>query len=169
MALLTPEAARAYLEAEDELPAAVKWALRRGIALDVDVEALGLTARLTGPAAEAAAPQEPYLLVGSFEDYRVMPPRWRFVDPRNGVDVGSAAYPRPLGSSILHGNGLLCAHWNRLAYHEEGGPHNDWGGLEKWQNPPAGTSIALTIPDMLQRIVREVAASSGRMAPLPPQ
>jgi hypothetical protein len=168
MALLTSEAVRAYLEAVDELPAASRWALRRGIDLVLDVEALSLEAPLIGPAAEANAPNEPYLLVASFEDYRVMPPRWRFVDTRNGADIGVAAYPRPVGPSILHGNGVLCAHWNRLAYQEEGGPHGDWGGPANWQNPPAGTSTALTIPDMLERIVREVAASSGRMAPLPP-
>ncbi|MGH2692278.1 MAG: hypothetical protein ACRDHM_07210 [Actinomycetota bacterium] len=122
----------------DELPAASRWALRRGIDLVLDVEALSLTAPLNGPAAEAGAPDEPYQLLASFEDYRVMPPRWRFVDPRNDADIGVAGYPRPVGPSILHGNGVLCAHWNRLAYQEEGGPHGDWGGPPNWQNPPAG-------------------------------
>lgn len=168
MALIPPQATRSRLAADDEIPAARKLAVRRGLELDYQEHELSLTVRLQGPGADPSAPPEPYLVLASFEDYPVLPPAWRFVDPRTGADVGPGAYPRPTGPSVLHPNGLICAHWNRLAYSDVGGPHGDWGGLANWQNPPAGTSVAFTVPDMLARIIREVAASAGRMAPLPP-
>lgn len=167
MPLLPPEMVRTYLAAEDEIPAALALAGRRRLDLRYDEEDVSLTLRLEGPAADPSGEPESYLVTASFDDYRVLPPAWRFVHPRTGSEVGPAAYPHPTGPSIFHPNGLICAHWNRLAYSEVGGPHGDWGGPANWQKPPPGTSVALTVSDMVDRIVREVAASAGRMGPLP--
>ena len=112
---------------------------------------------------------EDYLLVGTFDDYRVEPPTWRFLDPHTGENIGAAAYP--LGNwpngSIFHGNGLICAAWSRDAYGDRGGPHADWGAATKWQTAGRGYTQADTIPDMLARIYAELQSSPHRMQPLP--
>jgi hypothetical protein len=154
------EVARAFVEADEEMPAALAWARNKGLDLRYDADALTVSLALTGP------PDEPYLITGDFERYRLLPPTWRFVDPRTGEVIGTAAYPQPQHASVLHPNGLICAHWSRLAYSEHNGPHADWGATTTWQQPKAGT-VALTIPDMLARLVWEVRVSNGRMAPLP--
>lgn len=158
--------ARAFVERPDELPAAIVLSKRRGLLLEYDRASLTVRLRIEGPAPELDAPPEPYLITGTFDDYRALPPIWRFVHPVTGADVGTAGYPAHSGESVMHPSGVICAHWNRLAYSDHGGPHPDWGGPANWQNPVTGT-VALTIPDMLDRLTRDVAASRGRMAPLP--
>ena len=167
MPQLPKETVRAILGQESEIPAARAWARRRQLDLAYDEEALTLRLAMTGPSAISNSEPEPYLLLASFEDYDVLPPIWRFVDPRGGAVIGQAAYPKPTGASVLHSNGLICAPWSRLAYAVHGGPHNDWGVLNAWKTAAPTSSHALTIPDMLNRIVREVRQSCGRMAPLP--
>jgi hypothetical protein len=158
---------RRFVEAADEMPAAIALAARRGLELEYDPTALTAALSLSGPGAEAGAPDELYRLTGGFDRYRLLPPIWKFVHPITGEDVGISSYPGPTGSSIFHTNGVICAHWSRLAYAEHGGPHSDWGGPSAWQRPQPGYTVALTIPDMLDRIIREVGWSRGRMAELP--
>jgi hypothetical protein len=164
-ALDPQQLARAFVEAPDEMPAAVAWAARRGLDLRYDPELLAASVKLDGPGISADDRTEPYLITASFDDYRALPPIWRFVDPRSGNDIGPPAYPRPVGPSVLHGQGLVCAHWSRMAYSVQGGPHSNWGGPAAWQQPVEGT-VALTISDMLARLVHEVRDSRGRMGPL---
>jgi hypothetical protein len=109
---------------------------------------------------------EHYLVIADMTDYDVLPPAWRFTDPRNGKIIGKAAYP--VASGIFHSDGVICAPWNRLAYGESGGPHSDWGLPTGWKTPRPPYTYAVTIPDMLERIVREIRGARGRMAPLPP-
>lgn len=154
------EVARAFVEAHDEMPAALAWTRGKGLDLQYYAEALTVSLALTGP------PGEPYLIIGEFDRYRLLPPIWRFVHPRTREVIGPAAFPRPQQASVLHSNGVICAHWSRLAYAEHNGPHADWGAATTWQEPKTGT-VALTIPDMLARLVWEVRVSNGRMAPLP--
>jgi len=157
--------ARAFVEAADEMPAALAWAARRGHDLRYDPELLAASLKLDGPGPLTHDPAEPYLITASFAEYRTFPPIWKFVDPHSGNDIGRAAYPKPGGPSVLHGQGLVCAHWSRMAYSVHGGPHANWGGPAAWQQPVEGT-VALTIPDMLARLVHEVHESRGRMSPL---
>jgi hypothetical protein len=169
MTLLPLDAVRASVTAE--LTAARAWAERHRYELDWLDESMELRLRLDGPNAE------PYLLVGTFEDYPTLPPTWRFVHPMTGERIGRAAYPSPAnpyprGSPLVIDSGLegavICAHFNRLAFTEEGGPHGDWGPLANWQNPGASSyTFAVTIPDMLARIALDVRDSNGRKAPLP--
>src|SRR5205809_818636 len=49
------------------------------------------------------------------EGYRAVPPQWRFVRPGSD-EPGNQWFPAPIGSSIFHPSGVLCAPWNRLAY-----------------------------------------------------
>lgn len=157
--------ARAFVEADDEMPAAMAWAARRGLQLVYDPVELTVSLALRGPA-DADGEVEAYLLHGSFDGYRLLPPIWKFMHPITGADVGLCAYPRPTGASVLHSGGLICAHWSRMAYSQHGGPHGNWGAPTAWQQPVEGT-VALTIPDMLDRLGREVQDSRGRMAVLP--
>lgn len=171
MALLPLEAVQTSVAAE--LPAARAWAGRHGYTLGHDIEPVRIRLALNGP----RPAEEPYLLLGTFEDYPTLPPTWRFVHPTTGQPVGRAAYPTPAvpyprGSPLIIDGGIdgvvICAHFNRLAFTEEGGPHGDWGPLSNWQNPGASPyTFAVTIPDMLARIALDVRDSAGRKASLP--
>jgi hypothetical protein len=158
--------ARGFVEAPGEMPAAIKLAARRQLEFRYDRAELTASLALSGPSATEGSAEEPYLIVASFDDYPLLPPVWQFVDPKTGCDIGLPGYPRPVGASVIHPNGLVCAHWSRKAYQEEGGPHSNWGGARNWENPVEG-SVALTIADMLDRLIREVGWSRGRMGALP--
>lgn len=74
---------------------------------------------------------------------------------------------RSHSGSVLHGQGLICAHFSRMAYAEHGGPHANWNGMAAWQQPVEGT-IALHVAAMLARLIWEVRYNSaGRMMALP--
>ncbi|HMJ35621.1 MAG TPA: hypothetical protein VK501_17055 [Baekduia sp.] len=173
--LLSEDTVRAYVA--EELPAAKAWAQRRGRQLSFDEEALSLTLPLYGPRASDNGDPEAYCLRGTFDDYRAVPPTWWFIHPDSEADIGPAAYPaspspHPRGSGLFLASGptgaVICAHFNRLAYAEEQGPHGDWGATTNWLNtPPSNYTRAETIGDMLARISLEVDESQGRMAPLP--
>ncbi len=160
-------AVRAYLA--EEIPAATAHAARSGHAFKYDEEALAASMGLVGPPAQMGGAQEQYLLQAVFDGYRALPPIWEFLDPRTGIPIGQAGFPKGTGSTVLHGNGLVCAHWSRRAYKTEefDGIHSDWGPPSNWRNPGSGQTTAFTIADMLDRLIREVERSSGRMAPLP--
>jgi hypothetical protein len=180
MGLVPAHVTRAYLQQPGELPAALIEARRCGLEPAWDPDGLRLRVTIEGPpaprpgepplspgAAEPAMWTEPYLLEGVFDDYRTLPPIWRFLHPRNGNDVGPAAYPRPLGPSVLHPQGLVCAHFSRMAYAEHGGPHGNWNGTVAWQQPVEGT-VAMHMAAMLARLTWEVRYNSaGRMMELP--
>jgi hypothetical protein len=168
MALLPLGAVHARLR--EDLPGAEAWAERAGHDLVWDEEELSLRVGLEGPDAEA------YLLEGSFEDFPTLPPSWRFLDPRSAERIGAPAYPcsaepSPRGTALIINGGsegvVICAHFNRLAFSEEGGVHGDWGPLANWQNQSGAYTYANTIADMLARIALEVSDSSGRKEELP--
>lgn len=173
MALLPPGTALAYVTAE--LPGARAWAARRGYEFVFDESTLCLRLPLVGRSANGSA-GERYLLKGNFDDYRAVPPAWQFVHPDTGADIGPSAYPappqpNPRGSGLFLASGptgaILCAHFNRLAYTEEQGPHGDWGPPTNWLNPPPSAyTRAESVGDMLARIELEVRESTARMAPL---
>lgn len=172
---------RAYIAQPSELPAALSEARGCGLTPAWDENNLVLHVPLLGPPSPSAGEPplnigditakmwtEEYLLEGVFDDYRALPPIWRFLDPRTRDDIGPAAYPAPRGPSVLHPHGLVCAHFSRNAYAEHGGPHGNWNGPSAWQTPVEGTQ-ALTISAMLARLTWEVRYNSvGRMAELPP-
>ena len=155
----------AYLA--EEIMAAIIWAKQKRLTPEWNRADLSFSLRLKGRGENDTV--EDYLLVGTFDDYRVEPPTWRFLDPRTGESIGPAAYP--LGAwpngSIFHGNGLICAPWSRDAYGDRGGPHRDWGAATQWQTAGRQHTQADTIPDMLARIYAELQLSPRRMQPLP--
>jgi hypothetical protein len=157
---------RAYLH--EEVPAALAFAARKRIDVSIDLDALRGEVRLPGQAENDDGPNEEFLIAVDFTGYRTVPPFWRFVDPRDRSLIGVAAYPKPVPgqSSIFHPNGLICAPWNRGAYSENGGPHNDWSGLGNWEHV-RGYTVALSVGEMIDVLYRQTLSARGRYAPLP--
>jgi hypothetical protein len=157
--LVPPEVSVAMLAAE--FPSAASWAGRHGWDLVLDASALAVTAKFNHPAGGRLT------LVGGFDDYPALPPSWRFVDEAG--DPTPAAWPLPgsvpgLSSIFIRiGKGpVICAHFNRHAYADYGGPHGNWGGASRWRDVEEGAK-AMTLGDMLAVVARHVAASAGRM------
>ena len=104
-------------------------------------------------------------LVAHTDGYRAIPPAWMFVQPgtsQPNPQVFPAAGTLPGIGSIFHGNRVICALWNRLAYSEHGGPHDNWSGPSAWLQVNEGT-IAHTIADMLAIIDVHLRVSPGFM------
>lgn len=167
MAAIPRAVTEAVLAEPEQLPAAREWAITNGLELVFDPEALTIDLALSGPSAIADGPPEPYLIRGWLDDFDALPIVWHFLDPRGGEIIGMAAYPQAASGTVFHSQGLICAPWSRLAYKVLGGPHNDWEGLTHWKTPRPPYTYAVTIPDMLDRLLRDTRKSAGRMAPLP--
>jgi hypothetical protein len=155
-----------------EIPPLLDLTRFHGLEASWDEGTLTVSLRLTGRS-ETEGHTEDYFLAGVFDDYRLLPPAWRFLDPRTGANIGAGAYPLgnwfPPEGSVFHGNGLICAPWSRDAYVAHGGPHHDWNDLTAWETVGLATQTnALTLADMFARIYAELQRSEGRMAPLPP-
>jgi hypothetical protein len=76
------------------------WAFAR----DGDTFVLGL------PAKDGAT----YYLRPDCTGYPATPPAWHWFNPTtSAID---AKIDTPVGGNFLHGNGVICAPWNRLAY-----------------------------------------------------
>lgn len=161
------EITRAFIEAE--LPAVEEFCRRHGLGWTCDLERLRAELTLQGPDAQDGTMAD-YLATADLTGYRTLPPWWRMVDPRTKSEIGPAGPPNPtrttFTSSIFHGSGVLCAPWNRGAYKQLGGPHDNWGDVTGWEQV-RGTTIALTLGEMVDRIYRETQESRGRMGPLP--
>lgn len=95
--------------------------------------------------------------------YPATPPAWHWFNPATGRVDDRRDTPR--GGSFLHGNGVICAPWNRLAYTavDSRGPHSDWQ-IGAWQNN-AYTRACRTLSAMALRIAYELTKSyDGRLA-----
>ena len=161
--MVVPTSVTLALVETEELPAAFAWAETAGVNLSWNQELLQLRAvfrqRATG---------EQFYLQGTLDGYKALPPAWNFFDP--GWQTGgqkahfpaTASLPGGLGS-IFHSNSVICAPFNRLAFHQHGGPHSDWGGPEQWLRAGAGYVHAVTLADMLAVIARDMNYSNGRL------
>jgi hypothetical protein len=149
---------------EYQLQGAKAWAERNEVPLDWDPDNLELRAILTQPSTG-----EGFYLRGRFEGYPAHPPEWTFCSSDWDESGKKRFFPAPNGTpfsgSVMHSNGLICAHFNRLAFDEHGGPHGDWGGPAQWITPKNDTIYADTIGDMLKAIQRDLNYSQGRMSP----
>lgn len=147
----------------EELPAVLAWAARRpGWTVEFDDPALQLDVRTNHPATGT-----PLLLQADLQGYRAVAPGWRLLNPDTGEATG-APFPQsgsrpPIQGSIFHPHRVICAPWNRLAYKEHHGPHNDWGALTSWTTAAAGYTKADTLADMLSQIDLHLAVSPGIM------
>lgn len=92
------------------------------------------------------------------------PPAWIFVTGKGDERVAAAwpsAGPVNGASSIFHSVGVLCAQFNRLAYHDHSGPHDGWGGASNWLQVTEGVR-ADTVADMLAVIRVHLQGSPSR-------
>lgn len=122
MSLVPREVSREH--ARHELAGAVAWAARQGWSLSFDEESLALIGTVVHP-----NDGRPLYLVGDLTDYRVHPPGWRFTD-ESGASNSPGTWPKggligPGKGSIFHGERIICAPFNRLAYVKL---HTNWGG-----------------------------------------
>src|SRR5688572_8758832 len=96
---------------EEELGSADAWARRHGWEITFDHQELLLLATSYHP-----ADQRELLLEGRVDGYRALPPAWRFIDPETKEPMARST---PRGdsvngrSSVLHGVGVICAHFSR--------------------------------------------------------
>jgi hypothetical protein len=150
-------AAMVQVSVEEELDAARAWAARHNWTL------IWVPDELLLRASTYHAPVRHLVEVTArCESYRALPPLWSFVQP--GTDNSEKKwYPTAGENSIFHSNGLICAPWNRLAYSDHGGPHNDWSGPAAWLQV-RNVSVCHSIPDMLASIDHHLRRSPGMMS-----
>jgi len=148
---LPPDAVRAVVE--KELDAAWGWAARHDWTLQWDSEHLMLRGATYHPRVKQLIE-----VTADADGYRAVPPAWRFVRPGSD-DLGPEWFPQLTLNVMCDGSPVLCAPWNRLAYRENGGPHENWSG-GSWLQVTEGT-VAHTIPDMLGLIDAHLQSSGG--------
>lgn len=96
--------------------------------LEGDVDALTLRAEFT------ALDGEKFILVGTFDDYRLKPPVLDFVEPDTDRVGTARAYPKKAGAdTFFHSPGIICAPFSRKAYDNV---HRDWV-MTEWSNSVA--------------------------------
>ena len=148
---------------DEELPLAQAWASRNGWQLSFDQETLTLDAHGVHP-----ADRNSLLLTAEFDGYRALPPAWRFVDPETREATARATPTRdPVAgkrASVIHGVGVICAHFSRTAYAEyrPGAPHGNWT-LSAWDQVGEGVQ-AHSVAEMLAVIGHHLSYSKGRLA-----
>lgn len=96
-------------------------------------------------------------------NYPTIPPAFHWRCLKTGQpDLRSTA---PKGGGFFHGNGVICAPWNRLAYSEvdSRGPHTDWT-LATWKTNKK-TGEATTLSAMVLRVAFELMSTNltGRL------
>lgn len=145
---------------EEELPAVEAYANRHGWSMGWDAESLVLS--FEGQHKASAATLK---LSAAVDGYRALPPSWSFEQ-----EVGRTWKPcfpqaqnlAPGKGSIFHGSGVICAPFNRQAYKEHGGPHQDWGGTANWLHVNKDGHVRATnIADMLAVILGHLHVSPG--------
>ncbi len=96
-----------------------------------------------------------FYLLCNHDRYSVIPPAWHWSNSNASALDQPKDTPTENGS-FLHGSGVICAPWNRLAYRSEDnrGPHTDWQ-IGDWRNN-SYTLGCKTIPAMALRIYYEL-------------
>ena len=155
---------RIILEAEVKI--ARDWAARNGIQFEWLPEVLEIRVEL-----RQGDSQERFYLKGQFPDYRELPPKWFFVDCSWSETTERVNAPRGVqtrfGPSIFNEHNLrpvICAHFNRLAYQQEGGLHQDWTDEASWLSIGGQYVRATNLAEMLQIIVRDFRYTNERLA-----
>lgn len=104
-----------------------------------------------------------FSLLTKCNEYPEMPPAWHWYNKQTkAIDSPGDT---PTGGTFFHGNGVICAPWNRLAYKhiDARGPHSDWT-IGNWLSAKetAGTQ---TLAAMADRIAHEfLTAYQKRLA-----
>jgi hypothetical protein len=143
----------------EEFAAAQRWGEQHGWKLIFDAASLSLEALGTHP-----VDGRPVRLFAGVDEYKVLPPSWRFVDPVTGEATAATTPNRGTcggQSSIIFGVGVICAHFSRTAYAvgQTPGPHTDWP-LAQWQDVTGGVQ-AHTLAEMMAVIDEHLQWSTG--------
>jgi hypothetical protein len=90
--------------------------------------------------------------------YGAIPPAWHWYNPE--TKLRDQPKDTPDGGGFFHGNNVICAPWNRLAYAtvDARGPHQEWQ-LATWRINP-NTGGCKTLSAMALRIFCELQAAS---------
>jgi hypothetical protein len=94
------------------------------------------------------------------------PPAWWCgtdpADPKNYPRPAATTSPGQPNGSIFHGQPVICAPWNRLAYKQviPDAPHGDWT-LGSWKTMAPEYTRAHTIADMLSALEFHLSYSDG--------
>lgn len=144
---------------EDELPAAEAHACRHGWSLTWLKDEQVLLADGKHPADKSFL-----RLHAALADYRALPPVWTCFQ-QDGKGAFHRRFPKggslPHGrGSLFHPSGVICAPFNRLAYKEHSGPHDNWGGPANWLQV-RGTVRATVLGEMLAQILVDLNYSPG--------
>ena len=144
---------------EEEFPPADAYARRHGWTLTWLKDELVLLADGKHP-----ADQRPLRLRGDLAGYRAVPPAWSCFQQEEKGDF-RPRFPRggnlPGGiGSIFHSAGVLCAPFNRLAFKEHSGPHDNWGGPADWLKV-SGTVRATVLAEMIAQFLVHLNYSPG--------
>lgn len=146
---------RAFVE--EELGAVQAWAARHNWTTEWHPSAIQLRAATYHARAERLIE-----IVATCDGYRAVPPAWQFVRPGTN-ESGMEFSPAVFAGGVFHPNGLICAPWNRLAYKDLEGPHDDWGGPSNWLSVQSDISTARTLADMLAIIDAQLKSSPGML------
>ena len=150
---------------EEEFAAAEVWGMRHNVPLALAAASLEVRVTLTQPETG-----EVFFLRGQLDDYREIPPAWTFTDagwqaPPTQRLFPKAATPATGGASMFHTQPVICAPFNRLAYKEHAGPHDNWGGPASWLTAGAPNEVrAHHLGDMLSVMHQHFVVTRGRMA-----
>ena len=137
-----------------ELPAVAAYAAAAGLPLATDnirEDHLRFTIIFTNAAGEEFVAE----LDGT--DYPLYPPTIEFLSADGQARGLARLYPR-----CFHTMPCVCARYNRKAYGEKGGPHNEWRLID-WQLPtgngPAIDNLTMIVSDLHSKI----STSRGRL------
>lgn len=75
---------------------------------------------------------ELYIVEFRCDDYRELPPWIELIDPQSGEGDVKSAYP-----DCFHGYPVVCAQFNRKAYPEHSGLHENRWTLQQWSEEAA--------------------------------
>lgn len=95
--------------------------------------------------------------------YSAEPPAWHWYNADTKKIDDPRDIPKPVG--FFHGNNVICAPWNRLAYKsiDSRGPHEDWA-IGDWRGN-SKTGACRTLSAMAIRIAHELQKNlQGRVA-----
>ena len=148
---------------EEELPAIKAYAARHGWGVEWAPDALRLA--FLGKHPEDATPIQ---LIAAVDGFKALPPAWTFAKPGD-TPASGVFFPRadrsPLdnvSSIFLQDKNVICAPFNRLAYQEHGGPHNDWQGPSSWlAQKGKGYAFAEKLADMFAIVLAHLQVSGG--------
>ena len=119
---------------------------------------------MTHPATTAEAETaKPVVFHADLTGYPAHPPAWWC----GSSPAERSGYPAPgttpgVSGSVFHNQPCICAPWNRLAYAENSGPHNDWT-LGAWKTSGTQYTQAHTVADMLSTLRLHLQHSPGMM------